>query len=128
MRADAGQGSEVVALPWPAGGEVQRVSAGVSGEAAGDLQQAAAQRSGGAGRGVRKADELGPAQQVVGQDREDSPGAVGGVIAGGEVCERLVFEVGDDLLDDGVFAVLGLDDRDRIGAVGEKRVMTPVGE
>jgi hypothetical protein len=28
-------------------------------------------------------------------------------VAGGEVCERLVFEVGDDLLDDGVIAVLG---------------------
>ena len=33
--------------------------------------------------------------------------------------QRLVFEVGDDLLDDGVVAVLGLDERDVLGAVGE---------
>ena len=42
--------------------------------------------------------------------------------------KRLVFEVGDDLFDDGVVAVLGLDDRDRGGAVGEKREVPPVGE
>ena len=34
--------------------------------------------------------------------------------------ERLVFEVGDHLLDDGVVAVLGLDERDLLAAVGEE--------
>ena len=41
--------------------------------------------------------------------------------------QRLVFEVGDDLLDDGVIAVLGLDERDLVGAVGEEREVPPVG-
>ena len=41
--------------------------------------------------------------------------------------QRLVFEVGDDLLDDGVVAVLGLDERDVVGAVGDEREVPPVG-
>jgi len=40
----------------------------------------------------------------------------------------LVFEVGDDLLDDGVLAVLGLDEGALVGAVGEEAVVAPVGE
>ena len=48
-------------------------------------------------------------------------------VSGGEVLKRLVFEYGDDLLDDGVVAVLGLDDRDVVGAVGQKREVPPVG-
>ena len=46
----------------------------------------------------------------------------------GKCCKRLVFEVGDDLLDDGVVAVLGLDERDVLGAVGDEREVPPVGE
>ena len=42
--------------------------------------------------------------------------------------QRLVFEVGDDLFDDGVVAVLGLDDGDVVGAVGDEREVPPVGE
>ena len=41
--------------------------------------------------------------------------------------QRLVFEVGDDLLDDGVLAVFGLDHGDVLGAVGEKAEVPPVG-
>jgi hypothetical protein len=40
------------------------------------------------------------------QCAEHGPGAVGVELAGREVRERLVFEVGDDLLDDGVLAML----------------------
>ena len=47
----------------------------------------------------------GPASREV-----QRPGAVGVEVLGGKVRQRLVFEVGDDLLDDGVVAVLGLDD------------------
>ena len=72
--------------------------------------------------------ELRPAQQVVGEGGQDRPGAVGAVVAGGEVRQRLVFEVGDDLFDDGVVAVLGLHYGDVVGAVGEKREVPPVGE
>lgn len=39
--------------------------------------------------------------------------------------ERLVFEVADRELDDGVPALLGLHDRERPGAVGDEGVMHP---
>src|SRR5215207_7844573 len=52
---------------------------------------------------------------------------IGVEVAGGEVRQRLVFEVGDDLLDDGVLAVLGLNERDLLGAVGDQTEVTPVG-
>jgi len=58
---------------------------------------------------------------------EHGPGAVGVELAGGEVRERLVFEIGDDLLNDGVITMLGLDDRDVFGAVGDEREVPPVG-
>src|SRR5436190_22664340 len=48
-------------------------------------------------------------------------------LAGGEMRERLVFEVADRQLDDGVLAVLGLDYLQRVGAVGEEREVAPVG-
>ena len=57
-----------------------------------------------------QAEQLRPAQQVVRERGEHGPGAVGVEVAGGEVRQRLVFEVADDQLDDGVLAVLGLDD------------------
>jgi hypothetical protein len=63
----------------------------------------------------------------VGERGEYGPGGVGAVVAGGEVRERLVFEIADDLLDDGVVAVLGLDARDVLVAVGEKAEVPPVG-
>jgi hypothetical protein len=47
--------------------------------------------------------------------------------AGGEVLKRLVFEVADRELDDGVLAMLGFHDLDLLGAVGEKREVAPVG-
>ena len=41
--------------------------------------------------------------------------------------QRLVFEVGDDLLDDGVVAVLGLDQRELLVAVADEAEVPPVG-
>ena len=41
--------------------------------------------------------------------------------------QRLVLEVRDDLLDDGVIAMLSLDHLDLFGAVGDEREVTPVG-
>ena len=41
--------------------------------------------------------------------------------------QRLIFEVGDDLLDNGVVAVLGLDERDLLVAVGDEAEVPPVG-
>ena len=49
-------------------------------------------------------------------------------LPGGEVRERLVFEVADGELDDGVLAVLGLDERESLGAVGDEREVPPVGQ
>ena len=46
-------------------------------------------------------------------------------LPGGEVRERLVFEIADAQLDDGVLAVFGLDELERVGAVGEERVELP---
>ena len=40
--------------------------------------------------------------------------------------ERLVLEVADRELHDGVLAVLGLDRRERLGAVGDEREVAPV--
>jgi hypothetical protein len=44
------------------------------------------------------------------------------------VRERLVFEIGDDLLDDGVIAMLGLHDGESLGAVGDQCEVPPVGK
>ena len=41
--------------------------------------------------------------------------------------ERLVFEVADDELDDGVLTVLGLDQGDVLGAVGREREVLQLG-
>jgi hypothetical protein len=42
------------------------------------------------------------------------------------VRQRLVGEVNDDLLDDGVVAMLGLHDGEIVGAIGDKREAPPV--
>ena len=41
--------------------------------------------------------------------------------------QRLVFEVADRELHDGVLAVLGFDELERVGAVGQEREVAPVG-
>ena len=91
------------------------------------MSQPAAQGAGGADGGVGQAEQLCPSEQVVRERGEHGPGAVGVELAGGEVRECLVFEVGDDLLDDGVVAVLGLDERDFLAAVGDEAEVAPVG-
>ena len=126
-RADAVEGVGVVAVPGPAGWEVERPAAGVAGQAAGDAQQPAAQGAGGAVGCVGEPEQLCPSEQVVCEHGEHGPGGVGVELAGGEVRESLVFEVGDDLLDDGVVAVLGLDERELFAAVGEEAEVAPVG-
>ena len=116
-----------VALPGPAGGEVKCPLAGGAGQAAGHLKQPAAEGAGSADGLAGQADQGAPAQQVVRQAGDHGPGAVGVELAGGEVRERLVFEVADRELDDGVLAVLGLDHLERLAAVGEEREVAPVG-
>ena len=55
------------------------------------------------------------------QAGDDCPRAVGAVAPGREVRERLIFEVADRELDDGVLAMLGLDDADRRCGLSETR-------
>jgi len=93
-------------FPWPAGGQVQRPRSGVAGQTPRDSEQLVAQRSCGPGRRVGEAERVGPAREVVRETGDHCPGAVGAVMPGGEVRERLVFEVADDELDLGVLAML----------------------
>jgi hypothetical protein len=95
-----------VALPGPAGGEVKCPLAGGACQPAGYLKQPAAEGAGGADGFAGQADQGAPAQQVVRDAGDHRPGAVRVEFAGREVRERLVFEVADRELDDGVLAVL----------------------
>ena len=99
----------------------------MTGQASGDREQPPAQGAGGADGGVGQTDQLCPSEQVVRERAEHGPGAVGVELPEGKCTKRLVFEIGDDLLDDGVVTMLGLDDRDVLGAVGEKAEVPPVG-
>jgi hypothetical protein len=107
---------------------VKRPSARVTGQAAGDAEQAAA--------------PLDPTARIPRRSRLcartasttvcaactlHGPGAVGVEVPGGEVRQRWVFEIADDLFDDGVVAVLGLDHGEVIGAVGDEAEVPPVG-
>src|SRR5215217_6666244 len=110
--SDAGQGADEVVLPGPASGEMQCPLTCAAGQAARQCEQAAADGARGADCAARQADERGPAQQVVREAGDDGPGGVGVKAPGGKVRERLVFEIADRELDDGVLTVLGLDDRE----------------
>src|SRR5580658_6778471 len=126
-RADLFERVEVVVLPGPACGGVERPGSAVAGEPAGDLEPAAAERLGGADGLVGQTEQLRPAQQVVGEGGEHGPGAVCVELSRREVRQRLILEVGDHLLDDGVLAVLALDQGDLLFAVGDEREVPPVG-
>ena len=80
---------------------------------------------GGAWCAVGEAEHVGPSAKIVREARDDRPGAVGVVVPGWEVRERLSLEVADDELDDGVLAVLGIDLVESFGAIGDERVMAP---
>ena len=83
----------------------------------------------GAGAGVEGAGQrAGGAGEVVRDRRTGQPGGVGRERPGGQVRQRRSPEVGDDLLDDRVVAVVGLGLQHRLGAVGEHRVVAPDGE
>jgi hypothetical protein len=58
---------------------------------------------------------------------DHGPGGVGEELARGEGCECLVFEVADREFHNGVLAVLCFDLLERVGAVGQQRVMAPSG-
>jgi hypothetical protein len=105
---------------------VERAAAGVAGQPAGQCEQPAAQGACNADGGGGLSEHARPAEQVVRERCDQRPGGVGVKLSGGEVRERLVFEVADHKLDDGVLALLGLDERDRLAAVGREREVLPV--
>jgi hypothetical protein len=116
-------------LVVPALGQVEgEVAAAVAGGPAGDGDQVAAD-GGCAGLCVAAAGEgAGGPGQVVGDGGDGQPGGVGAELAGWQVSEGPVVEVGEDLLDDGVVAVLLLGLDELVGAVGEDGVVAPGGE
>src|SRR5688572_1075992 len=120
-RADAGERFGEGVAPGPAGGEVQRPAAGAAGQASGEREESAAEGAGGADGLAGQAEYRGPTQQVVCEAGDHRPGGVGVEVPGREVRERLVFEIADRELDDGVLAMFGLDGAQILGAVGEKR-------
>jgi hypothetical protein len=89
---------------------------------------AAARRRGGAGPARRIAGPGPPGRRCLGDGRAGEPGGVGREDPGGHMRERPVAPVGEDLLDDGMAAVvpLCLDQLER--GVGEDRVVAPGGE
>src|SRR5450830_1205346 len=79
------------------------------------------------GRGRRLGQSVaGDARGGVGQVERDGgrqgPGGVRGEHPGGQVGQGPVLQVGDDLFDDRVVAVVGLVVKHRLGRVGEDRV------
>src|SRR5215203_7166310 len=84
---------------------MQRPASRGLGEPCGDREQPAAQRPSGPRGRVFQAEQIGPASEVVREARDHRPGAVGAVVPGGEVRERLVFEIADDELDLRVLAM-----------------------
>jgi len=100
--------------------EGEQQAAAAAGGAGGDGDQVAAD-GGRAGLRVAAAgDGAGGADQVAGDGGDGEPGGVGGELPRRQVREGAVVEVGQQLLDDGVAAVLlfGLDQLVR--AVGEE--------
>jgi len=125
-RADAGERVVEVLLPGPAGGHPECPLPGGAGQSTGDSEESVAAGVGGAGAVLGQADQAGPSSEVVRQRGDHGPGAVRGVPAGGEVRERLVFEIADRELDDGVLTMVGLDQEQRLGAVGREREVLAV--
>lgn len=77
-------------------------------DARGDVDDLVADR-GGAGLAVVAGGQMpGGAGEVVRDAGAGQPGGVGREVAGGQVSQRAVDELGVDLFDDGVAAVLGL--------------------
>jgi hypothetical protein len=86
---------------------VQHEPARGAGDPGGDVDQAGAQ-GGCAGPGVQCAGQrAGGAGEVVRDRGADQPGVVRAEVSRGQVRERGVLQVGDDLLDDGVVTVGG---------------------
>jgi hypothetical protein len=124
-RADACERFDERVLPGPAGGQVQRPAPGAVRQSSGQSEQSPAHGARGANGVAGQAEQRRPAQQVVRERGDDRPGGVGEEAPGREVRQRLILEVADGELDDGVLAVLGFDDVERFSSVGDEREQLP---
>ncbi len=100
-------------------GQVEMEAPSGGGEARGDVDQGSPD-GGSGGLGVEASSEGGGGPgEVVRDAGEGEPGGVRLELAGGQVRERPVFEVGEDLLDYRVLTVGGFDlpDDQRVGRV-----------
>jgi len=116
-------------LAVPACGQVQRdMPPAVPGCAGGDVDQVAAD-GGAAGLAVGEAGQgAGGAQQVMGDGGAGEPGGIGREEPRGQVAQGAVIPVGEDLLDDGVVAVLSLGLDQLEWRAGEDGVVAPEAE
>jgi hypothetical protein len=102
--------------------------AGGSGDAGGEADLVRAD-GGGGGFAVERGRECAGGSGEVERDRsEREPGRVRAEVAGGQVRERPVLQVCDDLFDDRVAAVVTLGGEHRQRRVGEHGVVAPGGE
>ena len=93
----------------PSLGEIQSEATGLAGDASGQGEEASSEGLGGCHR-FAQTDARCPASQVVGDDLDSQPGAVGGKAARWQVVEtHPVLEVADGVLDLGVATVIGLE-------------------
>ncbi len=117
--------------PWCQGqarGKVQGEPASGAGRAGGDGDQVGTDGSR-SGTGVGTFGQgAGSAGEVVRDGGQGEPGGVRGELPRGQMRERTGFEVGDDMLDDRVAAVVGFGLEHRQGRVGQDRVVTEGGE
>src|SRR3546814_9712564 len=101
--------------PGRGGGKVRYEGASAGRDPGGHVDQCGAD-AGSHGSGTTWcAERVDGAGDVEGHRRAGDPGGVGRIRARGEVCQRTVLELGDDLLDDRVVTVtfVGLDGGDR---------------
>ena len=74
---------------------------------------------------VRRREGAGGAGQVERDRGQHQPGGVGRELPGGQMRQRAVLQIGDDLLDDRVPPVIGLGLEHRQRRIGEHGVMPP---
>ena len=104
-RVDGGEEPLESLLPGPCLGQADADPAGAGGDPGWQIHEPGPDGPG-PGPGERSGSEdPGGAGEVVGHHRADQPGAVGPEVAGGQVGQGAVFQVGVDLLDDRVLAV-----------------------
>ena len=121
------EGSQELVSPGPGVVDTEVEATASGGEAGGDVEEPVAEGFGfGFGQFTVEAEELGPCQQIGGDDRSGEPGLVTDEVFEGEVGQAAVFPGADAVLDSGVLAVSKLKlGNAGGGGVGEVAGVTP---